>query len=115
MCSRHIHPESSNLPSLSLPPGAVADEDDFHSHDVETDPPAIEPVEHRIRLDFMTGGAIRYDQLLTNYDSRERDAAETDPWHHAGRAKPLGMQYAEGTCQRRLTEESGYYESYSIR
>jgi hypothetical protein len=63
----------------------------------------------------MTGGAIRYDQLLTNYDSRERDAAETDPWHHAGRAKPLGMQYAEGTCQRRLTEESGYYESYSIR
>ena len=112
MCSRHIHPASSNLPSLSLPPGAVTDEDDFHCHDVETDPPAIEPVEHRIRLDFMAGGTIRYDQLLTNSDSRERDPAESDPWHHAGRAKPLGMQYAEGTCQRRLTEEARYYESY---
>jgi hypothetical protein len=100
------------LPSLGLSPGSLADIDAAYDYNVETDPPAIEPVEHRIRLDFMAGGAIRYDQLLTNYDSRDRDAAETDPWHHAGRAKPLGMQYAEGTCQRRLTEEARYYESY---
>ena len=100
------------LPSLGLSPGSLADIDAAYDYNVETDPPAIEPVEHRIRLDFMAGGAIRYDQLLTNYDSRDRDAAESDPWHHAGRAKPLGMQYAEGTCQRRLTEEARYYESY---
>ncbi|AXG08260.1 hypothetical protein DU500_17365 (plasmid) [Haloplanus rubicundus] len=112
MPRRHIHASSSMLPSLGLPPGSLADIDAAYDYDVETDPPAIEPVEHRIRLDFMAGGAIRYDQLLTNYDSRDRDAAETDPWHHAGRAKPLGMQYAEGTCQRRLTEEARYYESY---
>jgi hypothetical protein len=100
------------LPSLGLSPGSLADIDAAYDYNVETDPPAIEPVEHRIRLDFMAGGAIRYDQLLTNYDSRDRDAAESDPWHHAGRAKPLGMQYAERTCQRRLTEEARYYESY---
>lgn len=112
MCSRQIHSASSQLPSLSLPPGAVADEDDFYSHDVETDPPAIEPVEHRIRLDFMAGGPIRYDQLLPNSTSRERDAVDSDSWHRAGRAKPLGVQYAEGTCQHRLIEEAPYYEVY---
>lgn len=90
----------------------MADIDAAYDYGVETDPPAIEPVKHRIRLDFMAGGPIRYDQLLANYDSRELDGAETDPWHHAGRAKPLGMQYAEGTCQRRLTEEAPYYEDY---
>ncbi|MFC7771738.1 MULTISPECIES: hypothetical protein [Salinirubellus] len=100
------------LPSLGLSPGSLADIDTAYDYNVETDPPAIEPVEHRIRLDFMAGGTIRYDQLLTNSDSRERDAAEFDPWHRAGRAKPLGMQYAEGTCQRRLIEEARYYESY---
>lgn len=100
------------LPSLGLPPGSLADIDAAYDYDIETDPPAIEPVEHCIRLDFMAGGWIRYDQLLTNSDSRERDATESDPWHHAGRAKPLAMQYAEGTCQRRLTEEARYYESY---
>jgi len=100
------------LPSLGLSPGSLADIDAAYDYNVETDPPAIEPVEHRIRLDFMAGGTIRYNQLLTNSDSRERDAAESDSWHHTGRAKPLGMQYAEGTCQRRLTEEVRYYENY---
>ena len=90
----------------------MANIDAAHHYDVETDPPAIEPIEHRVRLDFMAGGPIRYDQLLTNHDSRERDAAESDPWHRAGRAKPLGMQYAEGTCQRRLIEEAPFYEVY---
>jgi hypothetical protein len=90
----------------------MADIDAGHDYDVETDPPAIEPVEHRIRLDFMTGGTIRYDQLLRTYNPRERDSREFDPWHDAGRAKPLGVQYAEGTCQRRIVEEARYYDLY---
>ncbi|MFC7197582.1 hypothetical protein ACFQL4_28010 [Halosimplex aquaticum] len=53
--------------------------DALHDYDVETDPPAIEPVEHRIRLDFMAGGPIRRDQLLEKYNSWNGGPENRDP------------------------------------
>lgn len=44
----------------------MTNEDARYTYDVTTDPSAIEPVEHRVRLDFKTGGPIRRDQLLSN-------------------------------------------------
>jgi len=112
MPCRNIRSDASNLPSLSLPPGAVADGDATHEYDVTGDPPAIEPVEHEIRLDFMAGGPIRHGHLLTEYNSWGSGPDDQDPWRKHGLSKPRGLKYAEGTCRRRLDEEALYYDLY---
>jgi hypothetical protein len=86
--------------------------DALHDYDVETDPPAIEPVEHRIRLDFMAGGPIRRDQLLEKYNSWKGDPENADPWKQSGKEKPVGLKYAEESCRRTFNEEERYYEFF---
>jgi hypothetical protein len=90
----------------------MTNEDARYNYDVTTDPSAIEPVEHRIRLDFMAGGPIRRDQLLSNYTVRPSESHESDPWSRAGNQKPLGLQFAEETCLRHLEAEQSYYDSF---
>jgi hypothetical protein len=53
MATRRVHPGSGSLPPLSLPPGALAKTDQQHRYDVNDEHPSIEPIEHRIRLDFI--------------------------------------------------------------
>jgi hypothetical protein len=86
--------------------------DALHDYDVESDPPAIEPVEHRIRLDFMAGGPIRRDQLLEKYNSWKGGPENIDPWKQSGKAKPDGLKYAEETCRRTFKEEERYYDFF---
>lgn len=50
------------LPALSLPAGAHAPSHPNYYHDVNQDPPEIEPIEHRIRCDFIDGAPLTLQQ-----------------------------------------------------
>ncbi len=82
MTTRPIHTSDRDLPPLSLPPGALAKTDQRHRYDVGDEPPAIEQIEHRIRLDFMAGGPIRRAHLLDKHNPWTTDPGESgpDPW-----------------------------------
>jgi len=110
MTTRRIHSNDRNLPPLSLPPGALAKTDQQYRYDVDDEPPTVEPIEHRIRLDFMTAGPVRRSQLLEQYNPWTADSSEADPWREAGRSKPLGLLYAEESCRRTLVREQRYYD-----
>ena len=114
MTTRRIHTSSGSLPPLSLPPGALAKTDQRHRYDVGDEPPAIEPIEHRIRLDFMAGGPIRRAHLLDQHNPWTSDPGESgpDPWRETGRSKPAGLLYAEASCRRTLAEERRYYDRF---
>lgn len=112
MTTRRIHPGDGSLPPLSLPPGALAKTDQQHRYNVDDEPPAIEPIEHRIRLDFMAGGPIHWSQLLDQHNPWTTDPGECDPWRKSGRSKPAGLSYAETSCRRTLAEERRYYDRF---
>jgi len=113
MTSRPIDAADEQVPRLLLPPGALSHADREYEYDVETDPPNIEPIEHRIRLDFMQGGSIRRDQLLGDFNfwAYDPDDPTTDPWTGV-KQKPAGLEYAEASCAHRIREEERYYEFY---
>jgi hypothetical protein len=110
MTTRRIQSSKESLPPLSLPPGALAKTDQQHHYDVNDEPPTIEPIEHRIRLDFMTAGPVHRSQLLDQHNPWTADPSEADPWRETGRSKPLGLLYAETSCRRTLTRERRYYD-----
>jgi hypothetical protein len=68
MSERRIHPTDETLPPLSLPPAALSRGDRSYGYEVDRQPAAIEPIEHRIRLDFMTGGPIQPADLSERYN-----------------------------------------------
>lgn len=110
MTSRIIDAADERAPRLLLPPGALSHTDREYEYDVETDPPNIEPIEHRIRLDFMRGGPLRRDQLLGDFNfwGYDPDDPTTDPWTGV-KQKPTGLEYAEASCAHRIREEERYY------
>lgn len=110
MPSRRITPTDETLPPLTLPPGALAESDANYAYDVETDLPQIEPVEHRIRVDFMAGGRITREALLRNYNPWHHDRGDPDPWRDRRHDKPIGARYAEATCKRTVQEEQYFFE-----
>jgi len=110
MTTRRIQSSKGSLPPLSLPPGALAKTDQRHRYDVDDEPPTIEPIEHRIRLDFMNAGPVRRSQLLDQYNPWTADSSEADPWREASLSKPLGLLYAEESCRRTLIGEQRYYD-----
>ncbi|WP_424016282.1 hypothetical protein ACOZ4N_01255 (plasmid) [Halorientalis pallida] len=112
--SRRISNNRTPLPALSLPPGALPPQDQGYEYDVELDPPAVEPIEHKIRLDFMAGGRIRRKDLLSEYNpwTYDPDAPDADPWASSGQRKPLGLTYAEVSCRQAIDEESEYFKKY---
>lgn len=112
MSPRQITPNAEPLPPLTLPPGALAESDANYAYDVETDPPKVEPVEHRIRVDFMAGGPISREALLRDYNPWQHDPGDPDPWRDLSSPKPTGVEYAEATCERTRQEEQRFYEHY---
>jgi hypothetical protein len=92
-------------------PGEIG-ESEVGTGNVGDEPPAIEPIEHRIRLDFMAGGPIHRSHLLEKYNPWTADPGECDPWREAERSKPAGLLYAESSCHRTLTEERRYYDRF---
>ena len=114
MSCRTIHSSNDSVPHLALPPGALAHMDRDYDYDPDRDPPNVEPIEHQIRLDFMHGGPIRRDQLLGNYNpwSYKADTPSDQPWYR-GEQKPVGLDYAEASCDTRIREEERFYECNS--
>jgi len=110
MPKRRIHATDETLPPLSLPPSALSRGDRSYGYEVDRQPPAIEPIEHRIRIDFMTGRPIRWASLLERYNPWTSGPDDSDPWHSSGRSKPQGLVYAEASCRRALEQERPYYE-----
>ena len=95
---------------LSLPPAALSRADRSYGYEVDRQSPAIEPIEHRIRLDLMAGGPIQRSGLLEWYNPWTSGLDDPDPWHSSGRSKPQGIVYAEASCRRALEQARPYYE-----
>jgi len=109
MPARRINATDETLPPLSLPPAALSRADRSYGYEVDRQPPAIEPIEHQIRLDFMTGGPIQRSSLLERYNPWTSGPNDPDPWRSSGRTKPRGLIYAEASCQQTLERERPYY------
>jgi hypothetical protein len=109
MPQRRIHATDETLPPLSLPPAALSRGDRSYGYEVDRQRPAIEPIEHRIRLDFMAGGPIRWTSLLKRYNPWTSGPDDPDPWQTSGGSKSQGLIYAEASCRRALEQERPYY------
>mgnify|MGYP000008807263 CR=1 FL=1 len=111
MSCRTLNSADGNVPSLALPPGALAHTDREYEYDVNRDPANVEPIEHQIRLDFMRGGPVRRDQLLGSYNPWKYDPTDpaTLPWQGV-KQKPLGLAHAETSCAARIHEEKRFYD-----
>jgi hypothetical protein len=104
---------SSNLPALRLPPGALSLEDRQYEHDPATEPSAIEPIEHKLRVDLMTAGMPDSSrQLLNEYSHYRAGPGDDDPWWSKSHDKPLAILYAERTIKRQWASEKEYFEEY---
>ena len=90
MPSYQIHSTDETLPALTLPPGARPVSHSGYKHDVETDPPEIEPIEHRLRVDFIDGGPVTLHELH-------------------GPGQPLARRYADQTLTDTYRTEQRYH------
>jgi hypothetical protein len=75
MSGIQIDPAESDLPPLCLPAGALPASHPDYEHEVETDPPEIEPIEHRLRGEFVRQGPLTLQELQEPSHSALRDAA----------------------------------------
>lgn len=106
-------PSSSGLPPLRLPPGALSPEDRQYDHDPATEPSAIEPIEHKLRVDLMTAGIPDAKaQLLSSYNHYNAGPGDDDPWRSNSHDKPLALRYAERTIEQQWASEREYFENY---
>lgn len=104
---------SSNLPALRLPPAALSPEDRQYEHDPETEPSAIEPIEHKLRIDLITAGIPdTKQQLLDQYSHYRAGPGDDDPWWSKSHDKPLALLYAERTIKRQWSSEKQYFKEY---
>jgi hypothetical protein len=90
MSSQPIQPSDESLPALDLPSGALPVSHPNYHHNVETDPPEIEPVEHRLRVDFIDGGPLSLHPVY-------------------GPHQPQPRRYADRTLTDICREEQRYY------
>ena len=93
MTSYQIQSTNEALPALSLPPGARPVSHPDYEHDVGTDPPEIEPIEHRLRVDFIDGGPVTLHELH-------------------GPGQPLACRYADRTLTDTYHGEQQYYATF---
>ncbi|MHC3381712.1 hypothetical protein [Haloarcula sp. H-GB5] len=107
-------PTSQGLPPLRLPAGALSSQDREHSIDPVQDQPAIEPIEHKLRVDFMQAGPPdNLKQLLDSYVHYQSGPGDEDPWSEAGVGeKPLALQYAETTIEKQWESEQRFFENF---
>src|SRR5699024_2002789 len=84
MSSQQIQPIDETLPSLDLSAGALPVSHPNYEHDIEVNPPEIEPVEHRLRVDFIDGGPVTPHPLHGPHEPRPRRYADrtfTETFH----------------------------------
>lgn len=112
MTSRQIQPKNDSLPALTLPPGALTRQDAKYEYDVDVDPPTVEPIEHRMRVDFMAGSPVKRAALLDSHNPWNSDAGDPDPWRGKHHSKPDAVKYAEATCERVWENEQRFFEEY---
>jgi hypothetical protein len=86
-----ITPTDASLPPLGLPAGALSPTHSDYEHDVGSDPPEIEPIEHRLRVDFIDGGPITRQDL------------------HRQQPPPLARRYVAQTLTDTYQSEHRYY------
>lgn len=75
MSTHTVNSTSESLPALSLPAGSHPPSHPLHEHDVQTDPPEIEPIEHRLRVDFIDGPLITPHSVYGPADPEARKCA----------------------------------------
>jgi hypothetical protein len=63
MTAIEIKAADSSLPPLGLPAGALSASHPDYDHEIETDPPEIEPIEHRLRAAFVREGPLTIHEL----------------------------------------------------
>jgi hypothetical protein len=81
-----------SLPALSLPAGSRSTSHSDYDHDVNTDPPEIEPIEHRLRVDFI-GDPVTLHELH-------------------GPGEPQARQHAAKTLTDQYQREQQYYAKF---
>ena len=62
MSTYQIASSDESLPALNLPAGARPVSHPDYEHNVDEDPPEIEPIEHRLRCDFVDGAPLTLHQ-----------------------------------------------------
>lgn len=93
MSRNQITSSDESLPILSLPAGSRTPSHPDYDHDVSTDPPEIEPIEHRLRVDFIDGGPVTLHELH-------------------GPTEPDARQYASKTLSDQYQREQRYYAQF---
>lgn len=112
MTTRTISTNGS-LPPLSLPSGALSPQDQRYDLDPVGEQSPIEPVEHKLRVDFMTAGPPdSRSQLLDSYSHYQSGPGDPDPWKGNTNVKPLGLQYAEQTIEAQWESEQRFFDNY---
>jgi hypothetical protein len=86
-----ITPADASLPPLGVPAGALSPTHSDYEHDVDSDPPEIEPIEHRLRIDFIAGGPITRQNI------------------HNQQPPPLTRRYITRTLTDTYQSEHRYY------
>lgn len=112
MSSRQIRTQNESIPPLELPPGALAETDAKHEYDAEEDPPQVEPIEHRIRVDFMAGAPVKRTALLDSHNPWNAGPEDQDPWHGKRHSKPVAVKFAEATCERVWQDEHRFFDAF---
>lgn len=93
MSSHQITPSDDQLPTLELPAGALNASHPNYQNTTDVDPPEIEPIEHRLRVDVIEGGGI------TPTDQRNPGT-------------PLTRQYTQQTLIDTYEREQRFFPSY---
>jgi len=92
MSTHQIAPADEHLPPLELPAGALDASHPEYQNTTGNDPPEIEPVEHRIRLDIIeAGGLMTYEEYGPT---------------------PLARQYIQKTLVDTYESERRFFPSY---
>jgi hypothetical protein len=93
MSTYKITSSDDALPTLSLPSGSRPASHSDYDHDVDTDPPEIEPIEHRLRVDFIDGGPVTLHEIH-------------------GPGEPRARQHASKTLTDQYQREQQYYAKF---
>lgn len=92
MSTHQIAPADEHLPALELPAGALDASHPDYQNTTDSDPPEIEPIEHRIRLDIIEAGGLMS--------------------HSTSGPTPLARKYIQKTLVDTYESERRFFPSY---
>lgn len=93
MSNYQIPSNNESLPALDLPAGARPVSHPDYEHNVGEDPPEIEPIEHRLRCDFIDGAPLTLQQ------------------HHSP-SKVAARKFASKTLAEQCQREQEYFGKF---